>query len=99
MKSKNTAGHFALIITVGALTACGAVEPYQPMVDSQSIASGSKYQQDVRECRSYAQQTKPASNLWLHVLSGDKRGLEKKNEKFESTFQRCMAGRGYSVLG
>lgn len=87
-----------ILIAAIALSACGSVKSYEPIVDNQSIANGSKYQQDVKECRTYAQQTKPEEGLWLNVLSGNVQGMKEKNKKFESTFNKCMSGRGYSVL-
>lgn len=93
--------HIITIASVILLTACGSVRPYHPTVDHAiSAPSGRSIAQDKKECHAMAVSVSGiGSNLVWDMLSGNKRGMEKKQEKFESVYQKCMSGRGWGVVG
>ena len=58
-----------LAVAVALATLTGCAQSYQPVVDTKGHDTA-RYQQDLFECRQYAEQTSPAGNAAVGGLAG-----------------------------
>jgi uncharacterized lipoprotein NlpE involved in copper resistance len=58
----------ALAVTL-ALSGCANVSEYRPMIDVKGV-DGAKYEQDLSECRAYAQRINPQSEAIIGAVIG-----------------------------
>jgi putative VirB-like lipoprotein len=58
-----------LTVAVAMATLTGCAQSYQPVVDTRGHDTA-RYQQDLFECRQYAEQTSPAGNAAVGGLAG-----------------------------
>jgi hypothetical protein len=56
-------------LSLGALALTGCAQSYQPVVDTKGVDSA-RYQQDLYDCRQYAEQVSPAGNAAIGGLGG-----------------------------
>ena len=57
------------MVLVAALGLAGCAQSYQPVVDTKGVDSA-RYQQDLYECRQYAEQTSPAGDAAVGGVAG-----------------------------
>lgn len=57
-------------IGLSALVLLHGCASYRPLVDARSVSSPQKYEQDLRECQSYARQVSPAQSAAAGALFG-----------------------------
>ena len=57
-----------LVLATAMATLAGCAQSYQPVVDTRGQDTG-RYQQDLYECRQYAEQTSPVQDLSLIHIS------------------------------
>jgi len=57
------------MVLVAALGVAGCAQSYQPVVDTKGVDSA-RYQQDLYECRQYAEQTSPAGDAAVGAVAG-----------------------------
>lgn len=121
---KNIAAGLCLAL---ALTGCATHETYHPVIDRQAGYDAAKYQKDLRQCRRYAAQVNPQSEMiagaiggalltaasvaltmdtgdylsrsaGVGAFAGALGGAGKAANTQRAVIQRCLSGRGYSVL-
>lgn len=57
------------VVLVASLGIAGCAQSYQPVVDTKGVDTA-RYQQDLFECRQYAEQTSPAGDAAVGGLAG-----------------------------
>ena len=58
---------FVIALAAASLAACA--QSYQPVIDTKNV-DNAKYQQDLRECRQYAEQVNPYERAAIGTLIG-----------------------------
>ena len=49
---------------------CATIPDYEPIIDSESITDGEKYQQDMRECREFTDQVDYSDEKTIAAIKG-----------------------------